>query len=284
MTVSGAGASRSKSVQHTRAGASSSSGNSHGNGNCNSQSHGNGKSNDNSHSHGSGNGSRAGGGGKGDQSRRPISNDFRGERERDRDRDRDRDRNGDDYGSHVKEQPSKPQPKTAFGGSILSAPRNMFSKVSKESVAPGSLGTKGASTSASIKKTFLGLAFGGRASSVSKERKGKGEQEGVGGKDKKAATAAAALRGPIATPYDSDDAYMSSRGGSRRGSDPKRYGVRTGGSSQDSTGSAGMELNGQSEYLRMDKVGQDVMSEDQLERLLVQAKSVRSTSARHTMR
>jgi hypothetical protein len=275
--VSVSGASRSESVQHPRGGASSSSGNS----NSNSQSQ--------SNSHGNGNGSRAGGG-KGDQFRRPTSNDFRGERERDRDRDRDRDRNGDDYGSHVKEQPSKPQPKTAFGGSILSAPRTMFSKVSKESVGPGSVGTKGASTSASagasIKKTFLGLAFGGRASSVSKERKGKGDQEGVGvgGKDKKAATAAAALRGPIATPYDSDDAYMSSRGGSRRGSDPKRYGVRTGGSSQDSTGSAGLELNGQSEYLRMDKVGQDVMSEDQLERLLVQAKSVRSTSARHTMR
>ena len=281
MSVSSAGASRSKSVQHTRAGASSSSGNSNSHGHDSSKSDG----------HGNGNGSRAGAG-KSDQSRRPISNDFRGERERDRDRDRerdrDRDRNGDDCGSHIKEQLSKPQPKTAFGGSILSAPRNMFSKVSKESVGPVSVGTKGTSTSAgaSIKKTFLGLAFGGRASSVSKERKGKGEQEGVGvgGKEKKAAAAAAALRGPIATPYDSDDAYMSSRGGSRRGSDPKRYGVRTGGSSQDSTGSAGMELNGQSEYLRMDKVGQDVMSEDQLERLLVQAKSVRSTSARHTVR
>lgn len=281
MSVSGA--SRSKSVQHTRAGATSSSGNSNSHSNSSSQNHG--------QSHSSGNGSRAGGG-KSDQSRRPLSNDFRGERDRDRDRDRekDRDRNGDDYGSHVKEQPSKPQPKTAFGGSILSAPRNMFSKVSKESVGPGSVGTKGTSASAgaSIKKTFLGLAFGGRASSVSKERKGKIEQDGagvgVGGKDKKSTAAAAAFRGPIATPYDSDDANMSSRGGSRRGSDPKRYGVCTGGSSQDSTGSAGMELNGQSEYLRMDKVGQDVMSEDQLERLLVQAKSVRSTSARHTMR
>ena len=281
MSVSGGDAGRSKSVQHSRAGADSSNGQSH------------------SHSNSNGSGSRAGAGGKIDQSSRPISNCFRGERERDRDRDRekDRDRNGDDYGSHVKEQPSKPQPKTAFGGSILSAPRNMFSKVGKESVGPGSVGIKGTSASgsasagASIRKTFLGLAFGGRASSVSKERKGKGDQEGlgagigVGSRDRKAATATAAvLRGPIAAPYDNDDAYMSSRGGSRRGSDPKRYGVRTGGSSQDSTGSAGIELNGQSEYLRMDKVGQDVMSEDQLERLLVQAKSVRSTSARHTMR
>lgn len=245
-------------------------------------------SNSNGHGNSNSNGSRAGGVGKSEQSKRPISNDFRGDRDKDRDkaRDKDRDRHYDDNVSHGKEsQQSKPLPKAAFGGSILSAPRNMFSKVSKESAGPGSVASK--STASSMKKTFLGLAFGGRASSVSKERKGKNEQEGVGGgvgggsKDKKGMTV---LKGSTAQ-YDSeDDAYVSSRGGSRRGSDPRRYNERTGGDSHDSMGSIGRELNGQSEYLRMDKLSQDVMSEDQLERLLVQAKSVRSTTSRQPTR
>lgn len=246
------------------------------NSNSNSNSNGHGNSNSNGH----GNGSRASGVGKSEQSRGPILNDYRGDR--DRDRDKDKDRHHDDYVSHGKEQQqSKPLPKAAFGGSILSAPRNMFSKVTKESTGPGSVATK--STASSMKK-IIGLAFGGRASSVSKERKGKIEQEGVGvgSRDKKGITA---LKGPITSQYDSDDdAYVSSRGGSRRGSDPRRYIARTGGDSHDSMGSIGHELNGQSEYLRMDKQSQDVMSEDQLERLLVQAKSVRSTTSRQTTR
>ena len=242
-------------------------------------------SNSNSNSNGHGNGSRASGVGKSEQSRGPISNDLRGDRDRDRDKGKDKDRHHDDYVSHGKEpQQSKPLPKAAFGGSILSAPRNMFSKVTKESTGPGSVASK--STASSMKKTFLGLAFGGRASSVSKERKGKIEQEGLGvgvvNRDKKGITA---LKGPITSQYDSDDdAYVSSRGDSRRGSDPRRYIARTGGDSDDSMGSIGHELNGQSEYLRMDKQSQDVMSEDQLERLLVQAKSVRSTPFRQPTR
>lgn len=194
----------------------------------------------------------------------------------------------------------KPPVKVAFGGSAVPTSKTVISKVGRDSIGLEGQGQNqwGARTGPGpVKKPTALLAFGGRASSVVVDRKekerekekaepemnsrsnghGRGAPGGSGG--------VGVIRGPVIVSYDDNDGHnvKGSDNGTRRGADPKRYGARSNGgansssnSSGRSTESRGMELNGQSEYLRMDGSGEDVFSGDQLDRLLVQAKRVRA--------
>jgi hypothetical protein len=188
----------------------------------------------------------------------------------------------------------KPPAKVAFGGSAVPTPKNLISKAGRDSIGSEGQGQGqnqwGVRTGTGpVKKPTALLAFGGRASSVVVVRKEKAEAE-ITGRSNGSGNgrgALSAIRGPVIVSYDDDDGH-NSKGtdrdiGNRRGAgaDPKRYGARGNGNSSSnssgrSTESRGMELNGQSEYLRMDGFGEDVLSGDQLDRLLVQAKRVRA--------
>ena len=185
----------------------------------------------------------------------------------------------------------KPPAKVAFGGSAVPTPKTVISKAGRDSIGTEGQGQGqnqwGVRTGTGpVKKPTALLAFGGRASSVVVDRKEKAESE-MAGRSSGTGSGRGALgsiRGPVIVSYDDDDGRNAkgSDGGTRRGADPKRYGARGNGvnsssnSSGRSTESRGMELNGQSEYLRMDGFGEDVLSGDQLDRLLVQAKRVRA--------
>jgi hypothetical protein len=184
--------------------------------------------------------------------------------------------------------------KVAFGGSAVPTPKTVISKAGRDSIGSEGQGQGqnqwGVRTGTGpVKKPTALLAFGGRASSVVVVRKEKAEPEMMGRSNGSGngRGALGAMRGPVIVSYDDDDGH-DAKGidrdiGNRRGAgaDPKRYGARGNGNSSSnssgrSTESRGMELNGQSEYLRMDGFGEDVLSGDQLDRLLVQAKRVRA--------
>ena len=211
-----------------------------------------------------------------EQPKRPSSTDARGDRYRDRDRD------AGGGSSITKEQQRKAPPKVAFGGSAVIAPKNVLSKAGGDSMGPVPVPGYGVAKSTAGKKPTAQLAFGGRAPSVTVDRRVKAEQEAPVGKSR--GSSLGVVKGPVIVSYDDEDGHMSSKSngngnGSRRNVDPKRYAGRGYGNSNGSSVSGrdrDNELNGESEYLRMDAASDDVMSGDQLDRLLVQAKRVRA--------
>lgn len=177
--------------------------------------------------------------------------------------------------------------KVAFGGSAVPTAKTVISKAGRDSIGQEGQGqgqNQWGARTGPVKKPAALLAFGGRASSVVVDRKEKPEPE-ISGRGR---GALGVIRGPVIVSYDDDDGHTAKGSNSygngnvsRKGADPKRYGARgnnmnSSNSSGRSMESKGMELNGQSEYLRMDGFGEDVLSGDQLDRLLVQAKRVRA--------
>lgn len=193
----------------------------------------------------------------------------------------------------------KPPVKVAFGGSAVPTSKTVISKAGRDTIGAEGQGQGqnqwGARTGPGpVKKPTALLAFGGRASSVVVDRKEREKEKAEPemnsrssgyGRGALGGGGVGVIRGPVIVSYDDNDGHnvKGSDNGTRRGADPKRYGARSNGgvnsssnSSGRSTENRGMELNGQSEYLRMDGLGEDVFSGDQLDRLLVQAKRVRA--------
>lgn len=228
--------------------------------------------------------------GQGQGQRRPLSIDGR---------DREREREANSVGvSNAR----RAVPRVAFGGAAVpTAPKTLLSKAGRDSLAPGAGQGQGVKAAVPVRKSVVGLAFGGRApvlpSALASERdrnggKGQGSEvpsrgRGVGPSP---GPVAGVVRGPVIVTYDDDEVASYSNGngkgnklkvvdtkkligssvssGSGRGNGGNLWGGAQ-------TGSKSRELNGESEYLRMGE-GEDLISGDQLDRLLVQAKRVRA--------
>lgn len=208
-----------------------------------------------------------------EQPKRPSSSDARGDRLRDRDT--------GGVSSTTKEQQRKVSPKVAFGGSAVTTSKNVLSKAGGDSMGPVPGYGVGLARGTTGKKPTAQLAFGGRAPSVTVDRRVKAELEAPLGRS--IGLSLGVVKGPVIVSYDDDeDGHVGSKSngnGIRRTVNPKRYAGRGNGDSNGSSVSGrdrDNELNGESEYLRMDAASEDVMSGDQLDRLLVQAKRVRA--------